>query len=88
MDINHTFSNHAGRTLSSKYKYRTMVEGNIVKRKKKLDAIQGLHSPDYILTKVLHKDGPPLGADFDCLPSGAFLQCKGILQVTSSGLFT
>ncbi|XP_022144421.1 homeobox-DDT domain protein RLT3 isoform X2 [Momordica charantia] len=72
-----TVTSSTGRTLSSKYKYRTMVEGNIVKRKKKLDAIQGLHSPDYILTKVLHKDGPPLGADFDCLPSGAFLQCKG-----------
>jgi len=31
-----------------------------------------LYSPDYILKKVFRKDGPPLGVEFDCLPSTAF----------------
>lgn len=31
-----------------------------------------LHSPDYILKKVFRKDGPPLGVEFDSLPSTTF----------------
>ena len=31
-----------------------------------------LYSPDYILKKVFRKDGPPLGMEFDRLPSTAF----------------
>lgn len=33
---------------------------------------EGLYSPDYILAKIFRKDGPPLGDDFDLLPSNAF----------------
>lgn len=35
-----------------------------------------LLSPDYILRKVLRKDGPPLGVEFDNLPSHAFRFCN------------
>ncbi|KVI06242.1 DDT domain-containing protein [Cynara cardunculus var. scolymus] len=39
-----------------------------------------LLSPDFILRKVFRKDGPPLGVEFDNLPSHAFRFCnvKGI----------
>lgn len=76
-----------GRILNSKSNSKTMAEGNIVNRRKRLGSIQTLFSSDYILMKVFGKDGPPVGAGFDCLSSGAFLHCKGILQVTSSCLF-
>lgn len=33
---------------------------------------EGLYSPDYILAKIFRKDGPPLGGEFDLLPSNAF----------------
>ncbi|KAI7739127.1 hypothetical protein M8C21_004101 [Ambrosia artemisiifolia] len=32
--------------------------------------------PDYILSKVFRKDGPPLGVEFDHLPSHAFRLCS------------
>ncbi|CAA2978638.1 Hypothetical predicted protein [Olea europaea subsp. europaea] len=32
-----------------------------------------LYSPEHILTKIFRKDGPPLGNEFDSLPSNAFL---------------
>ncbi|KAL2557928.1 Homeodomain-like transcriptional regulator [Forsythia ovata] len=32
-----------------------------------------LYSPEYILTKIFRKEGPPLGDEFDTLPSNAFL---------------
>ncbi|CAK9187629.1 unnamed protein product [Ilex paraguariensis] len=32
--------------------------------------------PDYILKKVFRKDGPPLGVEFDSLPSHAFQYCR------------
>lgn len=35
-----------------------------------------LLSPDCILKKVFRKDGPPLGVEFDSLPSHAFEFCK------------
>lgn len=79
---------HAGRTQNSKNKFKTMVEGNIVNRRKRFDSMQSLLSSDYNLMKVFRKDGPPLGLEFDHIPSGAFLRCKGILQVTSSRLFS
>lgn len=41
-------------------------------RKGPLLAKDVLYSPDYILKKVFRKDGPPLGVEFDCLPSTAF----------------
>lgn len=31
---------------------------------------------DYILNKVFRKDGPPLGVEFDTLPSHAFRFCN------------
>ncbi|GJT01977.1 DDT domain-containing protein [Tanacetum coccineum] len=35
-----------------------------------------LLSADYIITKVLRKDGPPLGVEFDTLPGHAFRFCN------------
>lgn len=63
---------------SSKYKLASMVRKKIVKRKKIQNQLRDLFTPDYILSKVFRKDGPPLGVEFDSLPSGAF---KGILQI-------
>lgn len=48
------------------------------KKKKKVLLPQDLLSPQYILSKVFRKDGPPLGVEFDSLPFQAF-HCKGIL---------
>lgn len=31
-----------------------------------------LYTPEYIFTKIFRKDGPPLGDQFDSLPSTAF----------------
>lgn len=66
---------------SSKYKLASMVRKKMVKRKKIQNQLQDLFTPDYILSKVFRKDGPPLGVEFDSLPSGSFSQCKGILQI-------
>ncbi|KAM1165207.1 hypothetical protein PS2_024417 [Malus domestica] len=41
------------------------------KERMKWNHIQELLTPDYILKKVFRKDGPPLGVEFDSLPSGA-----------------
>ncbi|XP_021300642.1 homeobox-DDT domain protein RLT3 isoform X1 [Herrania umbratica] len=46
-------------------------------RKKKMLLPQDLLSTQYILKKVFRKDGPPLGVEFDSLPSQAFCHCKG-----------
>ncbi|MCL7030168.1 hypothetical protein MKW94_018097 [Papaver nudicaule] len=41
-------------------------------KKRKLSYIQDILQPDCILKTVFRKDGPPLGVEFDSLPSGAF----------------
>ncbi|PPD94672.1 hypothetical protein GOBAR_DD08323 [Gossypium barbadense] len=46
------------------------------KKKKKMPLPQDFLSPQYILSKVFRKDGPPLGVEFDSLPSQTF-HCKG-----------
>lgn len=68
---------------SSKYKQASMVKKKIVNRKKNLNQFQeDFFTLDYILRKVFRKDGPPLGVEFDALPSGAFSShCKGIRQI-------
>jgi hypothetical protein len=50
----------------------SMAENRNAKRKKKLFLLQDLLTPDHILKRVFRKDGPPLGVEFDSLPSGAF----------------
>ncbi|OMO96861.1 hypothetical protein CCACVL1_04754 [Corchorus capsularis] len=55
----------------------SMAENRFGKRKKKMLLPQDLLSPKYILKKVFRKDGPPLGVEFDSLPSQAFCHCKG-----------
>lgn len=35
-----------------------------------------LYSPEHIFTKIFRKEGPPLGDQFDSLPSNAFLSGK------------
>lgn len=56
------------------------VAANSKKRKKPANNLKlalglGLSS-DYILRKVFRKDGPPLGVEFDHLPSHAFRFCN------------
>ncbi|KAI3721692.1 hypothetical protein L2E82_32709 [Cichorium intybus] len=41
-----------------------------------LRLVDELLPPDYILRKVFRKDGPPLGVEFDNLPSHAFRFCN------------
>ncbi|KAJ6343212.1 hypothetical protein OIU76_005030 [Salix suchowensis] len=61
---------------SSKYKSApSEFQGRIGKRKK-LGLIQDLLTSDYILGKIFRKDGPPLGLEFDSLPTRAFHGCE------------
>ncbi|CAK7349189.1 unnamed protein product [Dovyalis caffra] len=53
------------------------VQGRLCKKKKKLVLIQELLTSDYIMGKIFRKDGPPLGVEFDSLPTRAFNGCKG-----------
>ncbi|KAK6944017.1 Homeobox domain [Dillenia turbinata] len=46
-------------------------------RKKKQILLQNPLTPDYILKKIFQKDGPPLGIDFDSLPSKGFSNSSG-----------
>ncbi|KAK6937918.1 WHIM1 domain, partial [Dillenia turbinata] len=46
-------------------------------RKKKQILLQDPLTPDYILKKIFRKDGPPLGIDFDSLPSKGFSNSSG-----------
>ncbi|EXB42573.1 hypothetical protein L484_011346 [Morus notabilis] len=71
------------RTSSSKCKHNSKckqmltVKNAVAKRKNKQSHLQDLFMPDYILRKVFRKDGPPLGLEFDTLPSTRFFPCKG-----------
>ncbi|XWS75947.1 hypothetical protein CRYUN_Cryun01aG0135400 [Craigia yunnanensis] len=68
----------SGAVLYSRYKSRSLVgENRFGKKKKKMLLPHDLFSPQYILKKVFRKDGPPLGVEFDSLPSQAFCHCKG-----------
>ena len=70
----------SGAVLYSRYRSTSLVGENMFsKEKKKMLLPQDLLSPQYILKKVFRKDGPPLGVEFDTLPSQAFCHCKGIL---------
>ncbi|KAK6940406.1 WHIM1 domain, partial [Dillenia turbinata] len=46
-------------------------------RRKEQILLQDPLTPDYILKKIFRKDGPPLGVDFDCLPSKGFSNSTG-----------
>ncbi|KAL6134806.1 hypothetical protein ACLB2K_067034 [Fragaria x ananassa] len=52
---------------------RTKAAASGLKCKKKAikARIQRLRNPDYLLKKVFRKDGPPIGVEFDALPSRA-----------------
>lgn len=63
---------------SSKCKQMSVVKNTMVKRKNKQNRIQDLFTLGYILSKVFRKDGPPLGVEFDSLPSMRFFPSKGI----------
>ena len=54
----------------------------VAKRRKKLHFAQDIFSADYILAKVFRKDGPPLGVEFDSLPSQMRLSSKGLISDT------
>lgn len=64
-------------TSSSKCKQMSVVNNTMVKRKNKQNRIQDLFTLGYILSKVFRKDGPPLGVEFDSLPSMRFFPSKG-----------
>lgn len=53
-----------------------MVCNGTGKKKNAVTVLQDLLTPDYILKKVFRKDGPPLGVEFDSLPSQAFFRSK------------
>lgn len=62
------------KTLSSRYECTsTRKESSINKRAEKI-ILQDLLTPGYILKKLFRKDGPPLGVQFDSLPSKVFHQ--------------
>lgn len=68
--------------LSSRKRQRhSCNHGFLVDRKEKPPIVLQdlLHTSDYILKKVFRKDGPPLGVEFDALPSRPFCHCTGIL---------
>lgn len=64
--VKHCLSKAKAPSLS-RYK-QTKMNGN---------HIQELLTPDYILKKVFRKDGPPLGVEFDSLPSRALFHSTG-----------
>ncbi|KAI4346516.1 hypothetical protein L6164_007406 [Bauhinia variegata] len=61
---------------NSSSRYNRAMTRN-VRKKNKRECLQELVPSDYILTKVFRKDGPPLGLEFDSLPSRSFLDDSG-----------
>ncbi|XP_039031449.1 homeobox-DDT domain protein RLT3-like isoform X2 [Hibiscus syriacus] len=60
------------------HKNSSSVRANIFgKKKKEMLLPQDLLPAQCILKKVFRKDGPPLGVEFDSLPSQAFFRCEG-----------
>ncbi|XP_027919351.1 homeobox-DDT domain protein RLT3 isoform X2 [Vigna unguiculata] len=59
----------AARNGSSVSNYDMAVSRN-VKKTQKRKGLQELFTADYIVNRVLQKDGPPFGQEFDFLPSG------------------
>lgn len=57
---------------------RNSMVANGKRKRRELALLQDfLRSPEDILKKIFRKDGPPLGVEFDSLPSRAFRHCKG-----------
>ncbi|THG21669.1 hypothetical protein TEA_000298 [Camellia sinensis var. sinensis] len=67
--------NHGSPAMAAK---RGIVKKNELKTHHRLRLHDALLSPDSILKKVFRKDGPPLGDEFDSLPSQAFQHCKKV----------
>ncbi|KAL7215474.1 hypothetical protein ACSBR1_027608 [Camellia fascicularis] len=65
--------NHGSAAMAAN---RRIVKKNELKTHHRLRLHDALLSPDSILKKVFRKDGPPLGDEFDSLPSQAFQHCK------------
>lgn len=77
LELSASTTDKSNKPSSSKYKHApSEVQGRIGKRKKKLVLIQDLLTSDYILGKIFRKDGPPLGLEFDSLPTRAFHGCE------------
>ncbi|KAG6748819.1 hypothetical protein POTOM_048755 [Populus tomentosa] len=77
LELSTSTTDKSNKPSSSKYKHApSEVQGRIGKRKKKLVLIQDLLTSDYILGKIFRKDGPPLGLEFDSLPTRAFHGCE------------
>ncbi|XP_039039455.1 homeobox-DDT domain protein RLT3-like [Hibiscus syriacus] len=65
-------------SASENHKSTSSVGANgFSKKKKKMLLPQDLLPAQYILKKVFRKDGPPLGVEFDSLPSQAFFHYEG-----------
>ena len=56
---------------------RAAASGLRCKKKDMTVSVQRLRNPDYLLKKVFRKDGPPLGVEFDGLPSRALWKPAG-----------
>ncbi|XVF81356.1 hypothetical protein PTKIN_Ptkin15bG0148700 [Pterospermum kingtungense] len=70
-------SSKSGAALYSRYRSTSLVGGKMFgKENKNMLLPYNLLSPQYILKKLFRKDGPPLGAEFDSLPSQTFFQYK------------
>ncbi|KAJ6874041.1 hypothetical protein NC651_032773 [Populus alba x Populus x berolinensis] len=77
LELSTSTTDKSNKPSSSKYKHApSEVQGRIGKRKKKLVLIQDLLTSDYILGKIFRKDGPPLGLEFESLPTRAFHGCE------------
>ncbi|XP_071723804.1 homeobox-DDT domain protein RLT3 [Rutidosis leptorrhynchoides] len=70
----------------SSLRLKQKAENRIAKNKQR-GVPQELLAPDYILKKIFRKDGPPLGVEFDSLPSKGFSYFKGT-QGSLTPLFT
>lgn len=80
---------HSRRNMSSSSNYKRAHLGahrwhcfhnndsGAVERERLLN--EDLLTADYLLKKVFRKDGPPLGVEFDSLPSRSFCHCTGML---------
>ncbi|KAJ6801985.1 homeobox-DDT domain protein RLT3-like [Iris pallida] len=60
------------RATKSKRKYYSLSNNQHVNQTTNCVLLQDLFSKDYILKRLFRKDGPPLGAEFDSLPTNAY----------------
>ncbi|KAJ8748191.1 hypothetical protein K2173_000599 [Erythroxylum novogranatense] len=87
-ETRYTFSvssaDRSNTTSSSRYDKLTQFRDRQMKKRKNQILLQDLLTPGYILGKTFRKDGPPLGVEFDTLPSMTSPVCKDSRKSISS----